>query len=358
MAETQGDNMPAKMENLYKRGKYWWCKIELGGRKIHESTKETTPAKAREWRDNARERLKRKRNGIKEDILYDDLLEQFFNHCDVVLKPKSVLRYEVSANACDAYLTGKLLSEISKADIMSCLDARAKEVTGSSVNRDRSYLSALFAYAVDREKIEYNPVLSVKKRDESEPRTRNLTKSEFTKVHKLLSRLPADMCEFAVETGLRAEELISLQWPQIDLRKREMTAINTKAGKDRIVPLRPRAVGILASQFRHIKSRLVFHHKDGLPYKTLNKAFQKAAAAAKVKDVTLHDLRRSFTCWRYSEGVPLNVLSRLLGHHSYAVTEKSYAFLQTEDLHKAMGTVTKSSQSQRIRKPKKRAQHG
>src|SRR5690348_6391501 len=103
MVQTEANSM-SKEQNLYLRGKIWWCKIELGGRKIHESTKETSVIKAREWRDSARERLKQKRNGIKEDILYDDLMEQFFAHCDITLKPLSVERYEDSANACDQYL--------------------------------------------------------------------------------------------------------------------------------------------------------------------------------------------------------------------------------------------------------------
>jgi integrase/recombinase XerD len=343
--------MPKAEQNLYLRGKIWWCKIELGGRKIHESTKETQITKAREWRDAARERLKKKRNGIKEDILYDDLMERFFEHCDIILKPKSVMRYEVSANACDQYLTGKLISEIGKAEVMEVLDARAKEVSGSSVNRDRSYLSALFSYAADRDMIEYNPVSTIKKMDEGQPRTRNFTRKEFEKIHSKLGKLHADMCEFATETGLRAEEIIYLEWPQIDLNGKEVKVVDTKAKKDRIVPLRPRALTILASQIRHTKTDLVFWHKKGIPFKTINKAFQKAAEEAEVKDATFHDLRRTFTCWRSREDkIPLTTLSKLLGHHSTAVTEKSYWFLMTDDLHESMGTVTKSPQSKRSAK--------
>lgn len=351
--------MPKKEQNLYLRGKIWWCKIELGGRKIHESTKETQITKAREWRDVARDRLKRKRNGIKEDILYDDLLEKFFEHCDIILKPKSVMRYEVSANACDAYFTGKLISEIGKAQIMEMLDIRAKEVSGSSVNRDRSYLSALFSFAADREMIDFNPVSTIKKMDEGQPRTRNFTRKEFNVIHAELLRLHADMCEFATETGLRAEEIIYLKWPQIDLKNKEVKVIDTKAKKDRMVPLRPRALTIISSQIRHARTDLVFWHKKGIPFKTINKAFQKAAKEAGVKDATFHDLRRTFTCWRYREDkILLTTLSKLLGHHSVAVTEKSYWFLMTNDLHESMGTVTKSSQRKRSAKSAKTSKIG
>ena len=343
--------MQRKEANLYLRGKIWWCKIELGGRKVHESTKESSVIKAREWRDNARERLKKKRNGVKEDMLYDDLLEKFFAHCDIVLKPKSVMRYEVSARAGDAHFTGKLISEIAKADIMEFLDARAKEVSGSSVNRDRSYLSALFGYAADRDMIEFNPVATIKKLDESQPRTRNLTREEFDAIYKHLSKLHADMCLFAVETGLRADELIYLKWQNVDLKKKEVTVTDTKSKKDRIVPLRSEAIKVLSSQIPHTKTDVVFWQKKGIPYKTILKPFQKAAKSAGVKDVIFHDLRRTFTCWRHREDkIPLTTLSKLLGHHSVAVTEKSYWFLMTDDLHESMGTVTKSSQSKRSAK--------
>jgi integrase len=336
-----------KEQNLYKRGKTWWVKIERQGNKIHESTGETTVKAAREYRDRALNKLKRLRNGLRDDKTYDKTMEEFLAHCDVVLKPKSVKRYETSAFAMESYFTGKNLGDITKGDIANYLSDRKREVSGCSVNRDRSCLSAMFSFAVDRDYVQFNPVLNVKKMKESEPHTRNLSVDEFKAIHEKCDRLLADMVEFDVETGLRASELVYLTWRQVDLAAHQITLNDTKSGRSRIVPLSVRAAAILASQIRNTATPLVFWHADGKPYKHMNRAFAKAAKAANINDVTFHDLRRTFTCWHFSKGVPLPVLQKLLGHSTYAVTEASYAFLQQDDLHQAIRGVTNSSQAQR-----------
>lgn len=339
--------MSRQESNLYKRGSLWWVKIERQGRKIHESTGETTLKGAREYRDRALDKLKKLRNGLRDDVTYDKAMEQFLEHCDVTLKPKSVKRYETSAFAMESYFTGKLLGDIGKGDIAAYLSDRKREVSGSSVNRDRACLSAMYSFALDRDYVQFNPVLNVKKMKESEPHTRNLSLEEFQAVYAKSGKLLADMIEFDVETGLRASELVYLAWPQVDLKAHQITIIDTKSGRDRIVPLTDRAMAILASQIRHTQTALVFWHAEGKPYKHVNRAFKAAAKAAKVEAVTFHDLRRTFTCWHLSKGVSLHLLSKVLGHSTPVITDKHYAFFQKEDIHLAIRGVTNSSQAQR-----------
>ncbi|MCH7910737.1 MAG: tyrosine-type recombinase/integrase [Candidatus Hydrogenedentes bacterium] len=45
------------------------------------------------------------------------------------------------------------------------------------------------------------------------------------------------------------------------------------------------------------------------------------------KHVTFHSLRHTYASLLINEGVPLKVISDLLGHHSTAVTERYYAHL-------------------------------
>lgn len=332
--------------NLYKRGKVWHLKIERQGRKIRESTGETSLGRAREYRDRALDKLKKLRNGLRDDITYDTAMTQFLLNCESTLKPGAVKRYKVSARAMHHNFTGMNLGDITKADIINYLDGRKRELTGSGVNRERALLSSMYSFGVDRDFVQFNPVLNVKRMRESEPRTRNLSIAEFERIKEKCSKLLADMAEFDTETGLRASEMVYLTWPQIDFKAHQMTLNETKSGKSRIVPLSDRAIEIVSAQIRHTKTQLVFWHGEGKPYKEGPRALTRAAREAKVVDVVFHDLRRTFTCWNYSKGVPLHVLSKLLGHSSYAVTESHYAFLQNEDLHQAIRGVTKSSQSQ------------
>lgn len=322
--------------------------------------------KAREYRDECKEKLKKLRKGNRADITYDKAMEQFLQHCDNTLKPSAVKRYEVSARAWHPRLTGRLLPDITKPVILEHLDHRAGQISGSGVNRDRALISSFFTFCVERDWAEYNPVLTIKKQRENEPRTRNFTTDEFKKIHAECGKLLADMAEFATLTGLRPSELVFLKHANIDIDNHQLTVdqITAKSKRSRIVPLPEKAINIYTSQIRHINSPYVFWHADGLPYKEAPRAFVRAALdasqkaakkasgakereyAEKLKDSVLHDLRRTYTCWEFRKGVKLETLSKLLGHSSYAITEKHYWFLLQDDLHEAIRGVTNSSQPQ------------
>ena len=54
-----------------------------------------------------------------------------------------------------------------------------------------------------------------------------------------------------------------------------------------------------------------------------------------IKDLHVHDLRRSLGSWMLMNGVDIAVVSRTLGHKSIAVTEKVYAHLLPEKISNA-----------------------
>jgi integrase/recombinase XerD len=66
-------------------------------------------------------------------------------------------------------------------------------------------------------------------------------------------------------------------------------------------------------------------------------ALKAAARKAGIEDLTLHDLRRTCGCRLLQDyGASMEVVSRWLGHSSIVVTERCYAFLRVEDLHRAI----------------------
>lgn len=65
--------------------------------------------------------------------------------------------------------------------------------------------------------------------------------------------------------------------------------------------------------------------------------YWRARAAAGVPDVRWHDLRRTCGCRLLQDhGLSIEKVSKWLGHQSIAVTERAYAFLNVEHLHKAI----------------------
>jgi integrase len=64
---------------------------------------------------------------------------------------------------------------------------------------------------------------------------------------------------------------------------------------------------------------------------------RKGIAAAGLKVVEWHDLRRTCGCHLIQDrGFSLLQVSKWLGHSSVKVTEKHYAFLYVDDLEKAL----------------------
>lgn len=69
-----------------------------------------------------------------------------------------------------------------------------------------------------------------------------------------------DIIVFALHTGLRQNELLSLQWSRVDLSRKIIIIQESKSGKPRTIPLNQIALNILMekAKVRNLKSDLVF----------------------------------------------------------------------------------------------------
>lgn len=263
------------------------------------------------------------------------------------MKPKAAERYGTSLKWLADKFDGKYLDEITRQTLSEFeTDRRSMGVKASTVRRDLACLGSLLSFCEDREWIEdsANPVPSFLKRrskrglKEGPPRTRWLSRAEEDAILAQTNGKLFHAIQLAIDTGLREEEQFSLTWPQIDLKKRTiLTTKDTKNGRARTVPLTERSAQFLAQwkpqQTDKVASIFVFSKKNGKRFKNLYRGFMAAARRAGVQDVTWHDLRRTAGCrWRKEFGKSLGEVSLLLGHSSIAVTEKSYAFLDQQQL--------------------------
>ena len=280
-------------------------------------------------------------------------------------------RYLLSLIALSSHFENTTLQRVSSADLTKFVGARRREgLADGTIRRDLSCLSSLFTIAADHELCDVNPVLpflrSKRKRKqlvEAEFRTRHLSHAEELRIlakaweaassHPLNSprRLEKMMILAALalycDTGLRAQELLLAEWPWIDLERQQITLPKhvTKADRERVVPLLPRAMRILSQIPVHRKSPFVlWRTQSGKRFKDLNKTLQKIAAAVEVEDITIHDLRRTCGCRLLQDYMmPMERVSLWLGHSSVKVTEKVYAFLDVRHLHESVGTGAQKS---------------
>jgi integrase len=136
----------------------------------------------------------------------------------------------------------------------------------------------------------------------------------------------------AVETGGRRGELLSLQWKDVKVDSHgapthiTFLAENTKTDEQRTVPvsLRLRAVlemrRLATDGQPHPPTAHVFGNSVGEKFDSVKTAWKSCCQKAKVEGLTFHDLRREAGSRWLDGGLPLSVVSKLLGHKSVNTT--------------------------------------
>jgi integrase len=148
----------------------------------------------------------------------------------------------------------------------------------------------------------------------------------------------------AIDTGLRREELFSLQWTQVDQIRGTITATTkTKSGRARKVPLPPRSRTLIGTLTRRLDQPYVLVNPETeTRYVQMNKSFKAAMRRAGITDLCWHDLRRTAACrWLQRDGKTMAEVSGLLGHSSIQVTETRYAFLDLDAVAESLSGRTK-----------------
>lgn len=330
--------------SVYRRGGIWWVRFQFAGTEIRKSSKSRDRRRAVAFERELREECERQYRGGKPRYTFDALVERFIAEHLPTIKPSSQRRYLMSLRALAPYFEGQYLDEIGRKQISDFISARRRTVTGSSVRRDLACLSAAFNRGVGWDYCDHNPVNRTNKHHvrENPPRTRYLTQAEYERLLTHAAPYLRPMIVFAVETGLRLEEQLSMEWSQVRWDRNEIHIPVTKSGTPRTVPLTDGARTVLNDQPQHIRSSFVWAKPDGSRYGKLTRGLAGAAKRAGVSDLRWHDLRRTCGSWMLQRGVSIETVSKWLGHGSILVTQKSYAFLRTEDLHAAAGSRTES----------------
>lgn len=217
-----------------------------------------------------------------------------------------------------------------------------KRISEGTVQRERSFLQAVFQQAVEDGHIEKNPWRKVE-RIAYDVRDRLLTEDEQ---RVLLSRLSPRFQRFVLfllGTGIRLEECRSINPKKdLDLTARLLT-VTGKFGKTRQVPIPVELVGVIQEQLKADgglwtqnpqRLRAVIEKAcrgvKASPEGTLPQHRRKAQTA--IPHLSPHALRHTFGHRWLTGGGDIYALSKVLGHSNVGVTERHYGHLLKEDL--------------------------
>lgn len=137
-------------------------------------------------------------------------------------------------------------------------------------------------------------------------------------------------------TGLRKRELLSAKWEDVDLQEGEIRLPNPKSGEPQTRLLVSSAVQILRELPRMAESPYVFPGRNpSRPRGDIKKPWIRIREDSGLRDVTLHDLRRTCGSYLAQAGVPLDTIAGILGHKDEKVT-RIYAQLSKQDERRAL----------------------
>jgi integrase len=166
------------------------------------------------------------------------------------------------------------------------------------------------------------------------PPTRYFDKDDLGKLLKAVPPDLADMLVFGTLTGLRPQELRSLQRSNIVTNEsgrlfvrieHHKTSASSKVPIPRTVPLSPEAAAIVQRQMEaHPKSDTVFLNDDGNPYTAVGfrQRLQRWCKRAKVPTMPPYALRHVFGTRQASNGTNQAILAQLMGHSNLQTTAR------------------------------------
>ena len=240
----------------------------------------------------------------------------------------------------------KPLDRIAPARVRRWFDAYSRTSPGGA-NRTLDILRQIMNFAIDRGHIETNPTRGVKKNRRT-PLTRFLSREEIGRLHSVLDRHVerggerrklADIIRLLLLTGCRKGEIVRLRWSEV--RGEMLMLADSKTGP-RKVPLNSQARRILDRQPRG-EGEFVFPSPldPSRPRCGEFRLWYRIRKEAGIEDCRLHDLRHTHASHAVMNGVPVPLVSRMLGHSNVRMTLR-YAHLEDRDIEQAAERVGQS----------------
>ena len=289
---------------------------------------------------------------------FAEVRPSYFEHVSPRRAPSSFATEKIHLHHFEGFLKRRVelpLSDITTADIEGYATQRRKAVSGTTVNKELQTLRQFFDYALRHSHIKVNPTYNVPRFKKAGRPHRFMTKAEIDdqiergglsddEVKGLLrfrylepeeiARLLALTAErepwlhpilaTLAYTGMRRGELISLEWGDVDFKRRKIWVRSRKqsrsdefAGRD--IDMHAKILNILAThRKRHPKGRFVFPGPDGNALKpdVLHRSFKTLIKGSDFDGIGFHCLRHTFASNLASQGVDDRLIDHYMGHQT------------------------------------------
>lgn len=307
------------------------------------------------------------------DILFKDFARSWLTSIkQPIVKPTTYDRINYIIENILVNKIGNLVLTQIDSNILQTIIINQLKLDGysySTVQFTNNILSQIFKYAFTIEKVRKNPMkdVTIPKRSLFETKEKRFLSEEER--NKLVDACYSTFANgkrrykfgafyvFLLYTGLRIGEGLALKWKHIDFEKRTVyvsrTIIfiqnkekngnrqilidqpTTKTGKSRTIYLSDMALNALydlKEQMGYDPEKYIVYTKNNTNMRPTDayKTFKYIVKKANITQCTVHSLRHSFVSMMIGNGVPIIMVSAMVGHTNIGTTMKVYSHLLQE----------------------------
>jgi len=276
------------------------------------------------------------------------------------IRPKTYERYASLIRRHTSHIANIKLSKLIVADVAALYRSRSTHVSPKTIRHLHFVVKAALAWAVRREMIARNPAALITAEDLPRMVHREMRVLSVKETRSLMLAAGGTRAEalitFALVTGARVGEITGLTWDRLNLetgRAKIIHALQYLDGQPVLVEPKTRAAvrelvlpAFALTIMRAHRARqneqalrlgpawsnplnLVFVSETGKPlnrHAVLRQYFRPLLAKARLPaSIRVHDLRHGAASLMLAQGIPVPVVSELLGHATPAITMAIYS---------------------------------
>ena len=222
------------------------------------------------------------------------------------------------------------LSKLSSAKLAEFRDRRVNDGI-----RAAQYDLILIKHCIKLARLEWgvpmpsNPVDAVRIPNGIKRRERRLKDGEYDALMQAAqsckNKLIWPMVDFAIETGMRRSEILSLRWENLSDQQRIASLPDTKNGSKRDVPLTLKAAQVIANLPAQTDN--IFPTSDY----AVRHAWDRLVKRAGIEDLRFHDLRHEAVSRFFEMGLSVPEVALISGHKDYRMLAR-YTHMTAENV--------------------------